>query len=70
LERSSRNTLLRGATFLILFAATMCAWTPAFGEINEADRALAAQVFQQLLASAPVSSRTAWPPTLEIIDKD
>jgi hypothetical protein len=69
-ERSSGRTLLRIATFLILFVATMCTWTAAFGEINETDSAMAAQVFQQLLAAAPIPAHTAWPPTLEIIDKD
>jgi len=44
--------------------------TPALAEVSESDRALAEQVFQQLLVSVPPPSDMPWPPKLEIVDKD
>jgi tetratricopeptide (TPR) repeat protein len=55
-------------TVLLLTAVVIC--TPALAEVSESDRALAEQVFQQLLVSVPPPTDMPWPPKLEIIDKD
>jgi tetratricopeptide (TPR) repeat protein len=69
-QESSFKRMFRGAGILILVAGALCVCTPALAEVSEADRALAEQVFQQLLAAAPIPTHTPWPPTLEIVDKD
>jgi tetratricopeptide (TPR) repeat protein len=50
--------------------ALLAASTPTRADVGEADHALAEQVFQQLLASAPTPADMEWPPKLEIVDKD
>jgi tetratricopeptide (TPR) repeat protein len=62
--------LFRGAVLMILMACVLCACTPALAEVSKADRALAEQVFQQLLAAVPLPNQAPWPPTLEMVDKD
>lgn len=44
--------------------------SPARAEVSESDRALAEQVFKQLLISVTPPTDIPWPPKLEIIDKD
>jgi adhesin HecA-like repeat protein len=53
---------------LLLTGAAIC--TPALAEVSESDRALAEQVFQQLLVSVPPPTDMPWPPKLEIVDED
>ncbi|MBZ5521327.1 MAG: M48 family metalloprotease [Acidobacteriia bacterium] len=60
--------MLRSLALLLAAMASVC--VPASAEISEADRALAQQVFQQLLAAAPPMQQIPWPPTLELVDKD
>src|SRR5258708_28079250 len=66
----SIKLLLSRAIPLVLTAAFLCISISARAEISETDRAVAEQVFQQLLAAAPAPSGMSWPPKLEIIDKD
>ncbi|MFL6388742.1 MAG: M48 family metalloprotease [Terriglobales bacterium] len=69
-EESAFNCVFRGTLLLILIVGFLCSRTPAYAEVSEADRALAEQVFHQLLTVAPIPTNSSWPPTLEIIDKD
>ena len=55
---------------LIALLLPLVATCPAVAEISESDRALAEQVFHQLLANVPAPADMAWPPKLEIVDKD
>jgi tetratricopeptide (TPR) repeat protein len=58
-------------SFLAVFVLTaVVTCTPVLAEVSESDRALAEQVFQQLLVSVPPPSDMPWPPKLEIVDKD
>jgi tetratricopeptide (TPR) repeat protein len=55
---------------LIALLLPLVATSPAAAEISESDRALAEQVFHQLLANVPAPADMPWPPKLEIVDKD
>jgi adhesin HecA-like repeat protein len=57
--------------YLAVFSLTAVLFgTPSLAEVSESDRALAEQVFQQLLVSVPPPSDMLWPPNLEIVDND
>jgi tetratricopeptide (TPR) repeat protein len=53
---------------ILLFTGSVI--SSARAEVSESDRALAEQVFQQLLISVTPPASMPWPPKLEIIDKD
>jgi hypothetical protein len=53
-----------------VFLMALCTSKPLRAEVNDADRALAEKVFQQLVRVAPTPRDTPWPPKLEIVDKD
>src|ERR1700747_449949 len=63
-----RRLLLYCCLIALLFP--LMATSPAAGEISESDRALAEQVFHQLLAYVPPPADMAWPPKLGVVDKD
>jgi len=57
------------ASLAAFFIATLLiAATQARADVSEADRALAEQVFKQIIASTPVPTDMDWPPKLEIVD--
>jgi tetratricopeptide (TPR) repeat protein len=64
------SCLFRRTVLLMWVVGALSGCIPAFAEVSEADRALAEQVFQQLLAAAPNPKQISWPPALEIVDKD
>lgn len=55
---------------LAIVVAGPCSVVPLHAEISDADRTLAQQVFEQLVAIAPTSSNMTWPPKLELVDKE
>jgi len=55
---------------LAVVVAGPCSIVPLRAEIGDADRALAQQVFEQLLAITPASTNMTWPPKLELVDKE
>ncbi|HWZ44768.1 MAG TPA: M48 family metalloprotease, partial [Candidatus Saccharimonadales bacterium] len=68
-DQQSKRCALRSLGLVAMLAATISVPAYAAG-VSEADRALAQQVFQQLLAAAPPPRDVPWPPSLELADKD
>lgn len=64
------NRLFLYFDLTVLLLTAVLIGTPALAEVSESDRALAEQVFQQLLVSVPPPSDMVWPPKLELVDKD
>lgn len=68
MERTMRHSLPFLCLTVLLFTGSVI--SPARADVSESDRALAEQVFQQLLISVTPPASMPWPPKLEIIDKD
>lgn len=66
----SRTTAMRIATATVLFCGLLAVAAPARAEIKESDQKMVQEVWARLLAVTEAPEGFAWPPTIEIVDKN